>query len=412
MRNAAALLWALLLTLPPLAAEARRSRDSPFDPPTIVSREEWGADESLGMIREEGTEEKREKPPATPSEEKAPAEPSEREVLCREILQTYKEEFRYRLTLREAPGGERYLWPRQYSREVKLFVIHHTGENENPEREQELTGTEHVRAIYQWHTAHNGWGDVGYHYLIDKEGVIYEGRAGGKGVVGAHTYCANTGTIGIALLGNFEYEDPTEEQLRSARWLLASLSEEYDIDPRGRTLFHGKLVPTIVSHRDVSLNKTACAGDSVQELLPALRRLVALQDFTTVMIIQEKLPEKHYVMRQTKALLPRGSTHLRLPPRGAAKVELTYQAPKDVGAGSRIANVVRSNKDIALWQMRAGNRFRVRDALTTERALERNEKLPIHLTVLAPEETGTYTFRIGNSTYTLDVAGRRLRTQE
>lgn len=415
MRNAVALLWAFLLTCTPLAAEARRSKDSLLVPPPIVSREQWEAEESLGIVREEGTEKEREKPPATPPEEKAPAEPSEREAKCQEILQRYPQEFRRVKTVKETSNGERYLWPRQYSATVKLLVIHHTGENEHPEREEELSGPEHVRAIYRWHTVHNGWGDLGYHYLIDKEGVIYEGRAGGKSVVGAHTYCANTGTIGIALLGNFEHEDPTEEQLRSARWLLASLSEEYDIDPRGRTLFHGKLVPTIVSHRDISLNRTECAGDSVQGLLPLLRRLVAQKDFTTAMLPEKREPERVVATppaRQKSALIPKGTTHIRLPPRGAARLQLSYEAPSAISASGKIASVVRSSKDLILFQERQGERLRVRATINAERALARGERVTIPLILLAPAQAGTHTLKIGDLTYTIDVSGKRLRARE
>lgn len=409
MRNCRATFSALvLLTFPEGTSIARQSPSMSFHPPPILSREQWGADELLGIMREAGEGTAQESSPPKITEETAPAEPSEREVKCREILQRYPQEFRHVKAVKETPKGERYLWPRQYSREVKLLVIHHTGENEHPEREEELTGAEHVRAIYRWHTVHNAWGDIGYHYLIDKEGTIYEGRAGGNGIVGAHTYCANTGTLGIALLGNFAREHPTEAQLQSLRWLLSDVSEEYGINPRGRTLFHGRIVPTIVAHRDVSLNKTICAGDVIEGLLPAIRRLIALRDFTSAML-PEKRKKEQRIVQQRSSLLPQGTTRLRLPPRGVMRLQLTYKAPKHRGAGERIAEIERPERDIGLWQTRDGEHVRLRNAIMTENGLVAGEVLQIHLTLLAPRAAGTYLLRIGDITYTLEVTGRRAK---
>src|SRR5437016_1926200 len=60
-----------------------------------------------------------------------------------------------------------------------------------------------VRSIWVLHVQGNGWNDIGYNYLIDPNGVLYEGRGGGDGVMGAHFSCVNSGTMGVALLGTF-----------------------------------------------------------------------------------------------------------------------------------------------------------------------------------------------------------------
>ena len=295
------------------------AQSAPFAP-QIVTRAEWGADESLGILdpvreRSEAREaaqirrrERRQKA-AMPID----TEPSGRERVCEESLKKYPGEFRVSRVEQRDGAGHPYAWPRSYSGKVKLIVLHHTGESEdeNATHDAEVSGPEHVRAIYEWHTVHNGWGDIGYHYLVDKDGVIYEGRAGGDNVIGAHAYCANTGTIGIALLGNFLHTYPTEAQLKSLRWLLMTLSERYDLDPRATTLFHGKEIHTIAMHKD--LLATECPG-KLDRLMPLLRRFTAAKDTTTPLLPLVQTLQKERKGR-TPPSLPRRVRRHNLSPR-------------------------------------------------------------------------------------------------
>jgi len=368
--------------------------------PKIMTREEWGADETLGLLRDFPQEPT--SPPPQNGERPSSSEPSEREKKCQEALRKYPLEFRMGDIVSSNASGEKYLWPRRYSPNVRLLVLHHTGESAEQES-KDLTGTERVRAIYQWHTVHNGWGDLGYHYLVDKEGVIYEGRAGGESVIGAHAYCANTGTIGIALIGNFLRSLPTEAQLKSTRWLLANLSARYDLDPKSFTLFHGASIPTIALHED--LGDTECPG-RIEELAPAIRRLVAARDFTSDMLPKGKQTKEE----GENTLRTLGSTRLKLPRRGAARISLTYKAEKhSVKIGEHIASVDRSDPRIGLWQSRGENRIRLRNSIVTEQVIPRGSSVTLQLMILAPSEEGLYTFTIGDITYTLEVAGRERR---
>ena len=156
-------------------------------------------------------------------------------------------------------------------------VVHHTaGANAVPDWPTE------VRSIWYLHTFTNGWGDIGYNYLIDPNGVIYEGRAGGSYVIGAHFSCRNTNTAGIALLGTYSNVAPTNAALASLERLLAEICRRNGIDPTAFA-YHGPSalnLPTIIGHRDgnsspVTCSKTECPGDVLYALLPSIRSDVA-----------------------------------------------------------------------------------------------------------------------------------------
>ena len=85
------------------------------------------------------------------------------------------------------------------------MIVHHTV-TRDPETDPKAT----LRAIYQYHAVSRGWGDIGYNFLIDQQGTIYEGRFGGDSVVGGHALQYNWGSIGIAILGNYSDHSITD----------------------------------------------------------------------------------------------------------------------------------------------------------------------------------------------------------
>ncbi len=94
-----------------------------------------------------------------------------------------------------------------------------------------------IQSIYKNHTIFRGWGDIGYNYIIDRQGNIYEGRFGGNGARGAHTYydrkCMNfnVGTAGIVLLGNYSQKDMPEAMYQSLAKLAAWIGTNNNIKP-------------------------------------------------------------------------------------------------------------------------------------------------------------------------------------
>lgn len=116
----------------------------------------------------------------------------------------------------------------------EYIIIHHTGGTDaNP-----LADTSHHTAamIKQWHLA-KGWQDIGYHWVIEKNGKVVKGR--GESTDGAHTVGWNSKSIGICLSGNFDATYPTKEQETSLRTLLLDVMKRYVI-PKEKIYPHRK----------------------------------------------------------------------------------------------------------------------------------------------------------------------------
>lgn len=128
--------------------------------------------------------------------------------------------------------------------------------------------------IWKLHALERGWGDIGYHFLIDSGGRIYEGRAGGITAVGGHFKGGNQGTLAIALLGNFMADVVAEASLEALVELLRALCKLLSIDPLEHRNFATALkLPTICGHRDGN-HSTECPGEALYRRLPEIRSRV------------------------------------------------------------------------------------------------------------------------------------------
>lgn len=143
-----------------------------------------------------------------------------------------------------------------------------------------------MRAIWQFHTFSRGWGDIGYNYLVDLSGVLFEGHYGGDNVVGTHASDANEGSMALSLIGTFTGAtqtppgiQPPAAMLNAAAALFAWKADQRDINvfAASRTLPNVPWgLPNLMGHRDVyGGTATTCPGDQAYVLLPWLRQEVA-----------------------------------------------------------------------------------------------------------------------------------------
>ena len=156
---------------------------------------------------------------------------------------------------------------------VTHLIVHHTA-GSNTSSDWPAV----VRSIWNFHIFTNGWSDIGYNYLIDPNGVVYEGRGGGDNVLGAHFSCQNGGTMGVSLLGTFTTVQPTMAALTSLKEVLSWKADQRNIDPAASSYHAGmrETLANISGHRDgngltQSCGATECPGGMLYPLLPSLR---------------------------------------------------------------------------------------------------------------------------------------------
>ena len=170
-----------------------------------------------------------------------------------------------------------------YADTLRMAFVHHTAGTNSYTRAQAPAV---VRAIEIYHVKGNGWNDIGYNALVDRFGTVYEGRFGGidRNVVGAHAKGFNTGSFGIAVMGDFRAVDPPPASVDALVRTLAWRLDLGHVDPlstfngisSGNERF-GAGIPVflraISGHRDTGL--TTCPGQRLYDLIPTIARRVA-----------------------------------------------------------------------------------------------------------------------------------------
>src|SRR5256884_8324750 len=118
----------------------------------------------------------------------------------------------------------------QYAGSLSFAIVHHTVNTNNYAPEQSAAM---VRGIEVYHVKGNGWNDIGYNFLVDKYGQIFEGRYGGvdKNVVGAHSQGFNTGSFGVALIGTYTSAAPPAVAQAALENVLAWRLDVAHVDP-------------------------------------------------------------------------------------------------------------------------------------------------------------------------------------
>jgi len=158
-----------------------------------------------------------------------------------------------------------------YTSTIRAGFVHHTA-GSNTYSAAESAGL--VRAMYAFHVKSRGWCDLGYNFLVDRYGRVFEGRYGGVHVpvLGAHTGGYNTNSFGVSLMGEFTSTEPTAEIMESTARVLAWKLDGHYRNPRGTTVLGDKTFNVIAGHRDATA--TECPGARVYARLPWLRTRV------------------------------------------------------------------------------------------------------------------------------------------
>ena len=157
--------------------------------------------------------------------------------------------------------------------EVHAGFVHHTVNANNYTRD-EVPGI--LRSIYAYHTQTRGWSDVGYNFLVDRFGRIWEGRYGGvdRPVVGAHTLNYNDYAFAMSAIGNFENVQPSSAMLQAYGKLFAWKLSLHGIDAASSSQnVGGDRFQAINGHRDAA--PTACPGRYLYAKIPTIRTLAA-----------------------------------------------------------------------------------------------------------------------------------------
>jgi hypothetical protein len=174
--------------------------------------------------------------------------------------------------------------PPYYASAVSFAIVHHTAGSNTYTRAQSAAI---VKAIQIYHVRGNGWNDIGYNFLVDQYGQVFEGRFGGieRNVVGAHAEGFNTGSVGVALIGNYGPGTVTAAARAAIVGLVAWRLDVAHVDPlstfnwlsggngrfpRGVPVF----LRAIVGHRDTGF--TSCPGDKLYRQLDSLAQSVAI----------------------------------------------------------------------------------------------------------------------------------------
>jgi hypothetical protein len=192
----------------------------------------------------------------------------------------------------------------------QLFVHHTAGSNfdQNPKAT--------MRAIYWYHVVRQGWCDVGYNFVVAPDGTIFEGRwtrnfqpwevhdsenRKDRVVAGAHVADYNSGSVGISLMGNFTSVGVPPDARRSVVELIAWEADRHDFNPRGAHVYRNpesgrtRKLPWVAGHRDAGT--TQCPGRKLYRELPSIRRDAALLKGTgkdtTAIKLDQPVPSRY-----------------------------------------------------------------------------------------------------------------------
>jgi len=218
---------------------------------------------------------------------------------------------------------------------VSHLIVHHSaGTNAS----SDWAGV--VRSIWDYHVNTNGWSDIGYNWLVDPNGVLYEGR--GDNILGAHFCGTNTGTMGVCVMGDFTNISPTDDAKSILTDLLSWKICDINADPLGSS-FHAASSQTlnnISGHQDGC--STECPGNTFYPELGTVRNNVNDHIATNC---------------EASGLLPPtdlegivvSNTSIQLDWQDNSSTEINFVVERSINSNSNYQQVGTTNTDIATF---------------------------------------------------------------
>ncbi|MDX6360724.1 MAG: hypothetical protein QOH37_3778 [Nocardioidaceae bacterium] len=157
--------------------------------------------------------------------------------------------------------------------DVHAGFVHHTV-NANDYTRSEVPAL--MRSIYAYHVQSRGWSDIGYNYLIDRFGRIWEGRYGGvdRAVVGAHTLGFNDDSFAASAIGNYQITQPSEAMIQAYATLFAWKLSLHGVTASSTHQYvTSRYFQAINGHRDAAA--TLCPGQYLYDRIPDIRQMAA-----------------------------------------------------------------------------------------------------------------------------------------
>lgn len=249
---------------------------------------------------------------------------------------------------------------------LKSLYIHHTAGTNNYTSTSQAY--QQIRGIYDYHTRSLKWGDIGYHFLIDKFGNIYEGRKGSitSLPLGTHAGGFNTDTMGISAMGNYDVAKPSPAMMNSIKQVLAWKGKQYNLNVKGTTTLTSRgaagstakysygtkvTVPVIAGHRNT--NATACPGIYIWSQMDQIRNEVS-----------QRMNASSVVAPPTTVTKPSTSTTVTAPkPTHVTTTALNVR--KGVGTHYAVIRTLPKGTGVVLTGQKSGGWVAVRVGTTT-----------------------------------------------
>src|SRR5690606_10092294 len=161
-------------------------------------------------------------------------------------------------------------WTPQIGKVVAATVHHTAGTNTYTSAQVPAL----LRGIYTYHAQSRGWGDIGYNVLVDKFGRLWEGRKGGldRAVIGAHASGVNSAAFGVSFMGNYDTTAVPTVAVDAAARVIAWKFALHGVTAGSSTVINGQRLQTVFGHREVG--QTSCPGQYLFARMPELRTKV------------------------------------------------------------------------------------------------------------------------------------------